>query len=353
MGKIETIEEIDNSIEYILERDKYNTKQQNLHIFVLDVTFTYENASYIFNKVLSIIEIINFHDYRYIVFKWFFYNPTFKNDYIIKCPNLPWDYFNLNPNFFDKNFIITNLDKIWNFNKIFVDNILSFSDIKNNLGDNVFSIRCGRSFKNIVDNYEDYDMSILNNNLVRENINDFNSVHEHPNFDFSYIHLYPECDWNWEKISLHGDMTIGEANKILNVLKLHETDISINYDGKLNFKKKNAKSLMKCFGNLMLQPWMNSWFIKTHVKDEEDRRFYLRKLKRSCYEGRSRKRNELLWRELLDKAMSPERLFYWYLDNYELDNLFTGCLPDDHPRAKPEYQIRPGIYPSERLIFNL
>jgi hypothetical protein len=189
-------------------------------------------------------------------------------------------------------------------------------------------------------------MSILNNNLFRTHINNFNSVHEHPNFDFSYIHLYPEWFWDWSKLSLHGDMTIGEANKILNVLKQDKTDISTNYDGKLNDRIKNAKSLMKYFDNLMLQPWMNSWFIKTHITDVEDKRYYLRKINRNCYEGRSKKRNELLWRELLDKAMSPERLFYWYLDNYELDNLFVGLLPEDHPRAKIEYQIRPGIYPS-------
>lgn len=292
---------------------------KNLSEYFSTCILSDDNIVYLFDSFQSFIErrSFNVESFSYLTCS-IIQNPTFKTKFLYDNPHFPWDFFRFNTNHnISSAFILTHHAKSWNFCDFIQNGTFTYEELEElfRLNQNFrYFFHNINSYIKYLTEFEEFNFNIFTYPNYRYFLNQVSTKYliEHPNFEMSYAREYPDIPWDFSLLCLSGKMTMEEAIKFLKM----ET-----------FKSK----ILKYFDNLMIQRWMNSWFIKRYIKDDDDRIFYLRKIK-SMEEGRVRSKNEELKWELIHEAMSPEKIFYWYLDTYDLDNDFQDVLPDNHPR---------------------
>jgi hypothetical protein len=318
-GEIDSIfKEIDKKFKI---NNTYHISNNGFSETINKLLLNNENIGYIFEKIFK-----SFRDPK-LISKFIINNDTFTPELVYNNPDLYWDYYhfssvrkiNISPAF-----ILVDLNqpnpKQWNLWSLIDTNHFNFPEImsifEHKRNDINFFYSVVNYLPSIVE-YSDFTFEILQINYLTSitKIFDTSLFIQHADFEMFYVRTYPDYTWDWNLLTLHGKMTMEEAIRFM-----------IYPENKI-FKKE----MMKYFDNLMFQPWMNSWFIKRYVSDVEDRRFYIHKIRKGN-EGRIRSKNEDLKYELLSKAMSPDRIFTWYLDIYDLDNDFQDVLPTNHPR---------------------
>jgi len=208
-----------------------------------------------------------------------------------------------------------------------------------------------------INNYNNYSFDFLIKFLNKLNRKISINIHKHKDFDFKkliygFVNINPYSTIiNWKELSIHPlldmdlvvDTIINKGCKNWNFFHL-TTNEKLKYDHAMKILRCNHKKIVikfvKHFDNLLNLEWMNSYFINNiGILNDIDRIYYLYMIEKDSSESRCRERGRKLWQEIITKAMAPDRLFYWYLDNYELDYEFNSVLPEDHPR----YGLTPKI----------
>lgn len=221
----------------------------------------------------------------------------------------------------------------------------------------------------LISKYENIYFEFKDNfkKVIRDNMNMFpikflcnifdiysaNFLAEHKDFTFDIL-TYKSRDglleWRYNYLSIHPKL---DLNIVIHTIKNHEefkeyqdwNFAELNRNSKMTFDfavkfmeyKKLVPDFMKNFNALLSQPWMNSSFIEKYITNKYEKIYYLQIYNEISTEKKSRERNKLFYKDLIEVTSQTGYFFKNVLSQEERDEL---GISDELLEMSKEYPIQ-------------